>query len=106
MSTNHTRKLLLSAVLAAALAAPAFASDGLATMQMAQVGQGAPDMAAIGNGPSIAQEALRIPTQVSLSEPSTRQRVSELRPATAGIRQPAASVPRQAAPRLILGIGY
>jgi hypothetical protein len=107
MFTNRSRKVLLAALLAASLAAPAWASDGLAIMQMAQSGQSAPDMVAMDSGPSITQEASQLPTQAILAAP--RQKVSELRTSVSSTRQPSVGSGRYGfggrAP-LILGVGY
>jgi hypothetical protein len=99
MSANHSRKLFLAALLAVALAAPASASDGQPTAQMAQIGQSAPDMVAMDNGATIT-ETSQIPNKASMSEPVARQKVTDLRPSV--VRQPVAGrhVP------LMLGIGY
>lgn len=101
MFATHSRKLLLAALLAATLAAPASASDGQPMAQMALMGQSSPDMVAIDSSATIV-ESSQMPTKASMPALRAPQKVTELRPSIASARQPGAVHLRP----LILGIGY
>jgi hypothetical protein len=129
MFALHSRKALLVALLATALAAPASASDGLMTTQMvgmvqnyAEAGPSETGLAEAGGG-TIVQQASQVesksqvgesaapapasPAKVAAPQKPPRQKVTELRPAVAGMRQPSVGGHAyRAAPPLILGIGY
>lgn len=106
MLASYSRKLLMAAMLVAALAAPAAAGDGMAMMQMAQSGQSAADLTAIDSSPSVAQEGAQVPTKTSLAFPNAQQGAGELRATKVSLRQASPGIYRHAERPLILGIGY
>ena len=108
MFAHHSRKVLFAALLAAAVAAPASASDGIATTtQMTQMGQSAPDVAAMSNAPATAEESSQIETKAPAAMPRAGRKMTELRPTYVAVRQPSASAHyRHAEMPLILGIGH
>jgi hypothetical protein len=109
MFAHHSRKILLAALLAAVLTAPASASDGIATTtQMTQIGQSAPDVVAMSNAPAVAEESSQIVTKAPAAlpvMPRPRQTATELRPTHVASRQPSANVGHYRMP-LVLGVGY
>lgn len=126
MFALNSRKVLLVALLATALAAPASASDGLMTTQMvgmaqnsAEAGPSETGLAEAGGG-MIVQQASQTESKAQIAEPNAmsptkaaapvtrqpaRQKVAEVRPSAPAMRQPVASAPAYRAP-LILGIGH
>ena len=81
MFAHHGRKVLLAALLAAALVAPVSASDGtVTTTQMTQMSQSVPDVVAMSNAPATAEESSQIETRAPAAMPRARQKMTELRP--------------------------
>ena len=109
MLAPYSRKVLIAALLAAALSAPASANDGVATTQQSSVAQSAPEIASMQTGPVMAREAQVTMTNARISPSAERLKIAELRPSISAPRQPSAvaGYDRHAAYRpLILGIGY
>ena len=117
MFALDSRKVLFVALLATVLSAPASASDGQMTTQQTGIGQSYAEVSPsdTANG-VIVQQSTQIETKAQIAEPSpakvaapqkpqARQKVTELRPSMAGMRQPNASGGSYRAP-LMLGIGY
>jgi hypothetical protein len=105
MSTQHSRKLLLAAMLAAALSAPALANDTATTAQQTAVGQGTTELAAVKDDPQVLNENYATSTAAPATAPRARAKVAEPRPVVSSVRQPNGGEYR-ASPPLILGIRH
>jgi hypothetical protein len=120
MFALNSRTILAVALLATVLAAPASASDGQLTTQQSAIGQNYAEAGPADTNGLIVQQSSQLETKAQVAEPNApkavapqaqkpqaRQKVTELRPSVAGMRQPspAAGVHRSSPP-LILGIGY
>lgn len=119
MFAQSSRKILAVALLATVLAAPASASDGQLTTQQSVVGQNYAEAGPSDTSGLIVQQSSQLETKAQIAEPNpapnptkaaapqkpqARQKVTELRPSVAGMRQPSGAY--RSSPPLILGIGY
>jgi hypothetical protein len=120
MFALYLRKILAVALLATAVAAPASASDALMTTQQAVIGQSYAEAGPADTSGLIVQQSSQLETKAQIAEPNVpkaampqpqkpmaRTKVTELRPAVVGMRQPVApGAAYRASPPLILGVGY
>jgi hypothetical protein len=119
MLAHHSRKVLLTAMLAAALSAPALAGDTATTAQQTTVGRSTTEMAPlqdnpVGTNPVVAnpiviKESFATVTNGPLAAPRARPQVVAPRPLVSSARhQPSAAeyYRAPAAPSLILGIRH
>ena len=58
MVAHNSRKVLLAAMLATALSAPALANDTVTTAQLTAVGQGTTELASVQDSPVVVKEVL------------------------------------------------
>ncbi len=102
MLAHHSRKVLLAAMLAAGLSAPALANDAVTTAQQTAVGQGATELASVQDSPVVVKESYATVTNGPAAAPRARTRVAEpRRTASSG-----GGYYRASGPPLILGIRH
>ncbi len=120
MFALDSRKVLIAALLATVVTAPALASDGQLTAQQTGIGQAIAEMSPSDTGSLIIQQSSQTETKAQIAEPSpakvaaphaskTHQNFTELRPTRVSMRQPSPTAGSyRPAPRmpLMLGIGY
>ena len=110
MFAHHSRKVLLAALLATALSAPALANDTVTTTQQTAVGQIPTEMASAQTSPVVVQESFATVNNGSTAAPHARAKVSKPRPIVSAARQPSSGeyyrAPVERSPSLILGIRY
>ena len=109
MTAHHSRKLLLAAMLATTLSAPASANDSATTAQQTSVGQGIVEVAPPQDDAVVAKEGYATvtngPMSVSTAPPRTRTRATEPRRVVSAAR-PAGDYYRPSGAPLILGIRH
>jgi hypothetical protein len=120
MFALDSRKVLIAALLATVLTAPALASDGQVTAQQPGIGQAIAEMSPSDTGSLIVQQSSQTETKAQIADPQpakmaapqpphARQRLTELRPTAVSMRQPTPTpAAYRPAPRmpLMLGVGY
>jgi hypothetical protein len=111
MLAHHSRKVLLAAMLATALSAPALANDAVTTAQQTAVGQGTTELASLQSGPVVVKESYATVTNGPMAAPRARPKAAEPRPIVSAARQPSGGAeyyraPVERSPSLILGIRY
>ena len=99
MFALHSRNVVLAALLAMAVSAPASASESAANTQQTVIGQVATNSAAVEASPIVAQESFATETKGRIEAPRARRKMTELRPSLSGVR-------RSGEHPLILGIAY
>jgi hypothetical protein len=102
MLAHHGRKVLLAAMLATGLSAPALANDAVTTAQQTAVGQGTTELAAAQDSPVVVKESYATVTNGPAAAPRARTRVAEPRRAASS----GGGDYRASGPPLILGIRH
>ena len=103
MLAHHGRKVLLAAMLATALSAPALANDAVTTAQQTAVGQGATELASVQDNPVVVKESYATVTNGPAAAPRARTRVAEPRRT---VSSGGGDHYRASGPPLILGIRH
>ena len=101
MLAHHSRKVLLAAMLAAGLSAPASANDAVTTAQQTAVGQGATELASVQDSPVVVKESYATVTNGPAAAPRARPKVAATRQPRGG-----GDYYRASGPPLILGIRH
>lgn len=104
MFAHHSRKVLLAAMLATALSAPALANDTATTAQLTVVGQGSAELASVQDSPVVVKESYATVTNGPTAAPRARAKVVEPRRIVSAARQPSGGESYRAP--LILGIRH
>ena len=99
MLAHRGRNVLLAAILATAVSAPALANDAV-TAQQTAVGQGAAEMAPAQDNPVVVKESFATVTNGPAAAPRVRPKVSSARQPSGGDHY------RASGPPLILGIRH
>ena len=103
MLAHHSRKVLLAAMLAAGLSAPALANDAVTTAQQTAVGQGTTELASVQDSPVVVKESYATVTNGPAAAPRARAKVAEPRRTRARV---GGDYYRASGPPLILGIRH
>jgi opacity protein-like surface antigen len=102
MLAHHSRKVLLAAMLAAGLSAPALANDAVTTAQQTAVGQGTTtELASVQDSPVVVKESYATVTNGPAAAPRARAKVAATRQPSGG-----GDYYRASGPPLILGIRH
>lgn len=104
MLAHHSRKVLLAAMLAAGLSAPALANDAVTTAQQTAIGQGAAEFASVQDSPVVVKESYATVTNGPATAQRARAKAAEPRRTVSATRQPSGGEYYRAP--LILGIRH
>lgn len=104
MFAHKSRKVLLAAMLATAVSAPALANDTVTTAQLTAVGQGTTEPASVQDSPVVVKESYATVSNGPAAAPRARAKVAEPRRIVSVARQPSGGEYYRAP--LILGIRH
>ena len=91
MLAHHRRKVLLAAMLATALSAPALANDTVTTAQQTAVGQGTAELASAQDDPVVVKESYATVTNGPRQRRARAPRWRSRAPVVSAARQPMAA---------------
>jgi hypothetical protein len=114
MFVHYSRKILVAALLATAVSAPALASDEVMMQQQTALGQVATEMtaqqapAAIKQDPAVIKQSFATVNKAPMAEPRARRKAADARPSapTRQARAPAQVYAAAERAPLILGVRY